>query len=41
MMAFGIQTSYLDTAINSSVQTISLINASSYPNSGIVQIDSE
>jgi hypothetical protein len=41
MMAFGIQTSYLDTAIDSSVTTISLINASSYPNSGIVQIDSE
>ena len=41
MMGFGIQTSYLDTAINSSVATIPLINASSYPNSGIVQIDSE
>jgi hypothetical protein len=41
MMAFGIQTSYLDQAINDSITTISLINASSYPNSGIVQIGSE
>jgi hypothetical protein len=41
MMAFGVQTSYLDTAIDSSVATISLINASSYPRSGTVQIDSE
>ena len=41
MMAFGIQTSYLDSAIDSSVTTISVINASSYPPSGTIQIDAE
>lgn len=41
MMAFGIQTSYLDTAINSSITTISLINASSYPSTGKIKIDDE
>jgi hypothetical protein len=38
---FSIQSSYLDTAINSSVTTISLVDASSYPNQGTVTIDSE
>jgi hypothetical protein len=38
---FSIQTSYLDTAINSSVTTISLVDASSYPNAGTITIDSE
>lgn len=41
MMGFGIQTSYLSQAIDSSVTTIPIINASSYPESGTVQIDSE
>lgn len=41
MMSFGIQTSYLDEALNSSNTTINVINVSSYPESGIVQIDSE
>jgi len=39
--AFSVQESYLSTAINSSVTTIALDNASTYPESGIVQIDSE
>ena len=38
---FSIQTSYLTTDINSSVTSIALINASSYPNSGTVTIGSE
>lgn len=41
MMAFGVQTSYLSQAVNSSVAVIPVINASSYPESGTVQIDSE
>jgi hypothetical protein len=40
-LSFSIQESYLDTDINSSVTTISLINASSYPNAGTIVIDSE
>jgi hypothetical protein len=40
-LSFSIQESYLDTDINSSVTTISLINASSYPNAGTIAIDSE
>lgn len=40
-MAFSIQSSYLDTDINSSVTTIALINASSYPRAGTIVIDSE
>jgi hypothetical protein len=39
--AFSIQTGYLSTAINSSVTTIALTDASTYPPSGTVQIDSE
>lgn len=39
--AFSIQKGYLATAINSSVTTISLTDATTYPNSGTVQIDSE
>lgn len=39
--AFSIQTGYLATAINSSVTTIALTDASTYPPSGTVQIDSE
>jgi hypothetical protein len=38
---FSLQSSYLDTAINSSVTTISLVDASSYPNEGTITIDSE
>jgi hypothetical protein len=39
--AFSIQKGYLATAINSSVAVISLTDATTYPNSGTVQIDSE
>ena len=38
---FSLQSSYLDTAINSSITTISLVDASSYPNEGTITIDSE
>jgi hypothetical protein len=38
---FSLQSSYLDTAINSSVTTISLVDASSYPNAGTITVDSE
>ena len=39
--AFSIQTGYLATSINSSVTTIALTDATTYPESGTVQIDSE
>jgi len=39
--AFSIQSGYLATSINSSVTTIALTDASTYPNSGTVTIDSE
>jgi hypothetical protein len=39
--AFSVQTGYLATAINSSVTTIALTDASTYPSSGIIQVDSE
>lgn len=39
--AFSIQGAYLGTAINSSVTTIALNNASTYPAPGIIQINSE
>ena len=39
--AFSIQTSYLATSINSSVTSIALNDAATYPNSGTVTIDSE
>ena len=38
---FSLQSSYLDTAINSSVTSISLVDASSYPNEGTITIGSE
>ena len=40
-MAFSIQSSYIDTNINSSITTITLVDASSYPRAGTIQIDSE
>lgn len=39
--AFSIQNGYLATAINSSVTTIALTDAATYPTSGIIQINSE
>ena len=39
--AFSVQTAYLATAINSSVTTIAVSDATTYPVAGIVQIDSE
>jgi hypothetical protein len=41
MAAFSLQTSYLSSAINSSVTNITLLNATTYPVPGIVTIDSE
>jgi hypothetical protein len=41
MAAFSYQKSFLSAAINSSVDTLPLINAASYPNSGVVTIDFE
>jgi hypothetical protein len=41
MLSFSIQTSYLATDINSSVTSIALLDASSYPRAGTVLIDSE
>jgi hypothetical protein len=41
LAAFGVQTSYLDVAMNSTQDTITLINAASYPAYGTVTIDSE
>jgi len=41
MGAFSIKTSYLSIAVNSSVTTINLLDASTYPYAGVVQIDSE
>jgi hypothetical protein len=38
---FSIQTSYLSSDINSSIATISLTDASTYPNAGTITIDSE
>ena len=39
--AFSVQNSYLATSINSSITTIALVNASSYPSTGIITVDSE
>lgn len=39
--AFSIQTGYLATSINSSITTIALTDATTYPESGTVQINSE
>ena len=41
LLAFGVQSSYLDVAINDTQTTITLINGSSYPDSGTVQIGNE
>jgi hypothetical protein len=41
LAAFGIQNSYLDSAMDSTQNTVTLINASSYPTYGTVTIDSE
>jgi len=40
-MAFSIQSSYLDMAVNETATTLTVINTSSYPRSGTVQIGSE
>lgn len=41
MGVFSIKESFLDGSVNSSTTTINLLDASSYPSSGTVQIDSE
>jgi hypothetical protein len=41
MAAFGVQTSYLTTAITATSSSISLYNSLSYPNSGTITIGSE
>lgn len=41
MAAFSYQKSYLSDAINSSVTILPMVNAASYPNEGVVTIDSE
>jgi len=41
MAAFSVQNSYLDTAIDSTITSIPLLNASSYPNEGTIIIESE
>lgn len=41
MGAFSVKTSYLSAAIGSSDTTINLLDASSYPASGVIQIDNE
>lgn len=41
MMAFGVQTNYLSSAVISTSTSLPLINAVSYPNTGVVQIDNE
>ncbi len=41
MLAFSVQGSYLATDINSSVTTMALLDASSYPRAGTIHIDSE
>lgn len=41
MAAHSLQNSYLDTAINSSVTTITVLNGFCFPNSGTIQINSE
>lgn len=40
-LAFSVQNSFLDTDINSSITSISLLNGTSYPSSGVVTIGSE
>jgi hypothetical protein len=41
MAAFSYQKSYLSSAINSSATILPVVNSASYPNSGVVTIDSE
>ena len=41
MAAFSHQSSFLSAAIDSSTTTLPMLNAASYPNSGVVTIDSE
>ena len=41
LAVYSVQNSYLSAAINASATSISLLNASSYPSSGTVLIDSE
>jgi len=41
MGAFSVRTSYLSAQITSSETTVNLLDASSYPYSGVIQIDSE
>jgi hypothetical protein len=41
LAAFSYQSSYLSSAINSSVTIIPVVNSASYPNSGVVTIDLE
>jgi hypothetical protein len=41
MAAFSYQKSYLSSAINSLVTVIPMVNSASYPNEGVVTIDSE
>ena len=41
MAMFSVQNTYLDTAINSTVTTISVLNSQSYPSSGGIMIGSE
>lgn len=41
MAAFSIQASYTNTAINSSVTSITLLDATSYPNTGTITLDTE
>lgn len=41
MAMYSNQNTYLDTAINASVTTITVLNGFTFPESGIVQIDSE
>ena len=41
MAAFSVQTSYLNVAINSSITSITLLDATSYPQTGTITLDSE
>ena len=41
MLAFSVQNSFLDTDIDSSITSISLLNGTSYPSSGTIIVDSE
>ena len=41
LLAFSVQNSFLDTSIGSSVVSISLLNGTSYPSSGVITVGSE